>query len=255
MTSTLGFDALTQDAFLGGRFSALQPRRGFRSGIDAVLLAAAVPARAGQSVLELGTGAGVASLCLAARVPGLTHVGVERQGDYADLARQNAEGAGVAMEVVEASLEALPADLRQRSFDHVFANPPYFRSGARSQAGDAGREAALAEETPLEVWIDVAARRLQPRGQLTMIHRAERVPDILSGLRGRLGSVVLQPLVPRQGREATLILVSAKKSGRADFRLLSPLALHDGDVHAGDRESYAPLINDVLRNGAALPIG
>ena len=105
---------LTRDAFLDGRVQAWQPRAGYRAATDPVLLAAAVPARAGQSVLELGCGVGVASLCLAARVPGLEMTGVEVQAEYAALARRNAAENGAALQVVEADLEALPTDLRAR---------------------------------------------------------------------------------------------------------------------------------------------
>ncbi|NHX27288.1 methyltransferase domain-containing protein, partial [Escherichia coli] len=110
---------LTCDQFLGGRLSVWQPCDGYRAGVDPVLLAAAVPASAGQRVLELGCGVGVASLCLGARVPDLTITGVELQPDYAELARRNAEENGVQMAVVESDLRSLPADLRSVSFDHV----------------------------------------------------------------------------------------------------------------------------------------
>ena len=81
---------LSTDAFLGGRLSIMQPIRGYRAAADPVLLAAAVPARAGDAVLELGCGAGVASLCLGQRVPGLIQFGLELQPAYAALARRNA---------------------------------------------------------------------------------------------------------------------------------------------------------------------
>jgi tRNA1Val (adenine37-N6)-methyltransferase len=95
---------LTRDAFLGGRLHVWQPKQGYRAGTDPVFLAAACPAQAGDSVLELGCGVGVASLCLGARVSGLTLTGIERQGDYAALARRNAEEAGLKLEVVEADI-------------------------------------------------------------------------------------------------------------------------------------------------------
>ena len=157
-------DDLTQNAFLGGLVRLWQPRRGYRAGADPVLLAAAVPARGGQSVLDLGCGAGAAVLCLAARVPGLRLTGVDLQPFYADLARRNAAENGTDLEVIQADLCRLPADLRQRRFDHVIANPPYFRPGAHTGAADAGRRAALGEATALRDWIAVAARRLAPGG-------------------------------------------------------------------------------------------
>lgn len=240
---------LTQDAFLGGRVQALQPAKGFRSGIDAVLMAAAVPAKTGDSVLELGCGAGVASLCLAARVPGVQVTGLERQGDYADLARKNG------VQVVDGDLSAMPNVLRAQTFDHVMANPPYFMGDRRSAAKDAGREAALCEDTPLSVWIDAASRRLKPKGSLTIIQNAERLPNLLAALDTRVGAVRVLPIAARSGRAANLVLVQARKGARTPFVMLAPLVLHEGDRHKKDAESYTQFVRGILRDAAELPIG
>ncbi len=242
---------LTCNDFLGGRVRLWQPRSGYRAGVDPVLLAASVPAQAGQSVLELGCGAGAAIQCLMARVPHLKATGVELQAGYADLARRNSEQ-NAAITVVEADLNALPNDLRQEQFDHVIANPPYYRAGAHSPATDAGRQIALGEDTPLEDWINVAARRLAPRGYLHMIQRADRLPDMLAGCAGRLGSVQVLPLAPRVDRGAELVVLRARKGGRAAFRLHAPLILHLGDRHVEDGESYTPVVSAVLRDAADL---
>jgi tRNA1Val (adenine37-N6)-methyltransferase len=244
-------DDLTDDGFLGGRLRILQPRAGYRAATDPVLLAAATQARAGQSVLELGCGAGVASLCLAVRVPGVLLAGLERQPAYAALARRNATRNGLALDVVEGDLAAMPPALR-RNFDHVIANPPFFGPRSGTPARDPGREAALREDTPLAVWIDVATRRLAPGGWLTVIHEAARLPDLLAATSHRLGSLALLPLIPRAGRPATRIILRARKGGRAAFRLLAPLILHDGPAHDGDRDSFTPELSAVLREGAAL---
>lgn len=246
-------DELTRNGFLGGRVQLWQPARGYRAGVDPVLLAAAVPARAGEAVLELGCGAGQALLCLAARVPGLALAGVELQAPYADLARRNAAASGQAIDVYETDLAAMPEALKQRQFQHVIANPPYYKAGAHSQARDAGRKVALGEGTPLSDWIAAAARRLAPKGYLHMIQRADRLPDMLAGCSGVLGSLEVLPLAPRQARAAELVILRARKGGRADFRLHAPLILHEGDRHERDGESYRPEIRAVLRDGAALP--
>ena len=240
---------LTRDAFLGGRVMAWQPKSGYRAATDPVLLAAAVDAHAGENVLELGCGVGVASLCLAVRFPGLALTGVERQPDYADLARRNA---GAAMQVVTADLTALPADLRQLSFDHVIANPPYYSANGGTPAQDAGREKALREDTPLAQWIGTASRRLKPKGWLTMIHSADRVPDLLAALTPDFGAISLRPLVPRTGRAATRVLIRARKGARAPFCLLAPLVLHDGPAHVADRDDFSAPARAVLRDAAAI---
>ncbi len=244
---------LTRDAFLGGRLAIRQPRRGFRAAVDAVLLAAAVPACAGERVLELGCGAGVASLCLGARVAGLSQTGLELQSAYAALARRNAAENGLHLEVIEGDVAVPPAALRGRGFEHVICNPPWFRPGAGTAAADAGRETALREAAPLAAWADLAARRLVPGGRLTLIHEAARLPDVLSALDARLGSLVVLPLLPRAGRPATRFLLGARKGGRAAFRLLAPLVLHSGAVHR-DGGDFTPEAEAVLRDAAALAL-
>ncbi|NOD92709.1 methyltransferase [Ruegeria sp. HKCCD4884] len=244
---------LTRNDFLGGRVRLLQPEAGYRAGVDPVFLAASVPARTGQSVLELGCGAGAAILCLSARVPGLKLTGVELQPAYADLARRNAEMNGVDLDLVEADLTALPTAIRQRQFDHVIANPPYYRAGAHSRANDTGRSIALGEDTPLQDWISVAAKRLAPQGYLHMIQKADRLPDMIVACTGRLGSVEVLPLSARTGREAELVILRARKGGRAAFRLHGPLILHKGERHETDGESYTEQVSAVLRQAAPLP--
>ncbi|SFJ83615.1 tRNA1(Val) (adenine(37)-N6)-methyltransferase [Celeribacter neptunius] len=247
---------LSRDAFLGGRLHLWQPRMGYRAGVDPVLLAAATPARHGQSVLELGCGAGAASLCLATRVSGLELTGVELQSFYAELARRNAAENNVAMQVVAADLQHLPGDLRARSFDHVIANPPYYERHRSTAAADAGRDVALAGETPLGNWVDVAARRLKPKAYLTMIQKADRLPDLitaLAALDGRLGSIRVRPIQPREGRVAELVIVQARKGGRAGFVLESALIMHEGLRHEHDGESYRAQVATILRDGGELP--
>lgn len=240
---------LTRDAFLGGKLHLLQPRLGYRAGVDPVLLAATVPAFCGERVLDLGCGVGAAALCLAARVPGLTLTGIEMQPDYAELARRNGAGA---LEVITADLKELPTEVRQRQFDHVLANPPYFDRSASRACTDAGREAALGETTPLTDWVKVAAKRLAPKGFAHFIHRAERLPEILNTMTGRLGSIEVLPLSARWGRAPDRVIVRGRKNGRGAFKLHAPLVLHEGAHHAKDGDSYVPRVDAVLREGAAL---
>lgn len=245
-------EQLTDDGFLGGRLRVFQPRDGYRAATDPVFLAAAVPARPGDSVLELGCGAGVASLCLAARVPDLALVGLELQPAYAALARANAQRNAADLTVVDGDIAAMPAELRDRAFDHVMINPPYYPAGGGTPAADAGRETALRETTPLAVWLDVAARRLRQGGWLTLISAADRLPDILAGCPVRLGSLAVLPLMPRVGRPAGRVILRARKGGRAGFRLLPPLVIHSGDRHVADGDDTAAVARAVLRDGDGL---
>lgn len=243
-------DQLSDDKFLCGRLHLWQPLKGYRAATDPVLLAAACPANSGQTVLDLGCGAGAAALCLATRVPGVTLTGLELQPGYADLARRNADRNRIAFDVHEGDLTKLPNPLR-RDFDHVIANPPYYPAGG-SPSPIQGRARAMQVETPLSVWVSVAGRRLAPGGWLTLICGTDGLPEVLSAFGTKLGSASVLPLAAREGRPALRVLVRARKGGRASFRLLAPLVLHQGPAHDGDRESYTPVANAVLREGADL---
>ncbi len=242
---------LSHDAFLCGKLHLWQPVTGYRAATDAVLLAAACPAEAGQSVLDLGCGVGAASLCLATRVQGLHLAGLEVQPEYADLARRNAAENGFEMQVETGDLVAMPRPLR-RDFDHVIANPPYYPKGG-TPSPDAGRATALqVGDVPLGDWVQAAAKRLAPRGWLTLICGADGLPEVLAAMGDKLGSAAVLPLTAREGRPALRIILRARKTGRGAFRLLAPFVIHAGDTHDGDRESYTAAANAVLRGGESL---
>lgn len=241
---------LSLDKFLCGKLSLFQPLRGYRAATDPVLLAAACPAHEGESVLDLGCGAGAATLCLGWRVPGLRLSGLELQPAYAELARRNADVNGIALEVHEGDISRVPRALR-RDFDHVIANPPYYPSGS-SPSPVSGRARAMQVETPLSDWVAAASRRLRPGGWMTMICGADGLPEVLAALGSKLGSAAVLPLAPREGRAALRVIVQARKGGRAPFRLLAPFVIHRGAAHDGDRENYADSANAVLREGADL---
>ena len=247
-------DTHTLDDFLGGKLRIWQPRVGYRAGVDPVILAASVPARTGDTVLELGCGVGVASLCIGARVSGVALTGVEVQADYAALAQRNAVENDADFTIVTADLRALPADLRQKRFQHVIMNPPYFDRTAGTSATDAGRDLAFGGDTPLTDWITIGAKRVGPRGYLTIIQRMERLPEVLAALEGRLGAIIVRPIAGRTGRAPELFILQARQEGRAAFRMAPALVMHTGDSHDGDRDSYAPHVRAALRNGADLPI-
>ncbi|OAN49590.1 methyltransferase [Paramagnetospirillum marisnigri] len=220
----------TRDTLLDGRVMLTQPRNGYRAAVDPVLLAAAIAARPGDRVLDLGCGVGAAALCLMARVPGLDLVGLEIQPHLAGLARVNAEANGQAGFQVEEGSAAQPLH-RLGSFDHVITNPPYVAQG-RGTAPPTGSKALahMEGELALEGWISAAARRLRPKGVLTVIHRADRLDELLAALAARgLGEVRIRPVWPRASEAAGRVVVSGRKGSRAPLALLPGLVLHQGD--------------------------
>ncbi len=245
---------LTRDAFLGGRLRVWQPKRGYRAGIDPVLLAAATDASPGQAVLDIGCGVGVASLSLMARIPDLRTTGLELLPVYAALARRNAVENHLKINVIEGDLRSIPPELREEGFDHVIANPPYFDRDRGTRSTDSNRETALGEMVPLARWIDCGIRRLAPKGTLYVIQRAERLPELLSACDDRLGDMRVLPLLPRRGRPARLVILRAVKGPRGGFGLLAPILLHSGNRHGSEGDGFSEEIESVLRHGDRLAV-
>lgn len=239
----------TTDGFLGGRLSIIQPKKGYRAGSDAVFLAAACDADAGDTVLELGCGVGTVLCCLTRRVS-VQIWGIERDVQIANLARRNLELNGFDGQIVEGDIADMPTEITAQRFDHVLMNPPYFGPGTSSP--DAYRDAARHEQTPLSTWIDAGLKRLAPRGTLILIHMADRLTELLALLDDRALCTEIKPLAPRAQRPATRILIRVCRSGQATTILHNPLILHSGPQHGGDGADYTPAAEAILRHGEAL---
>ncbi|MTJ81716.1 MAG: methyltransferase [Telmatospirillum sp.] len=240
---------ISEDTLLDGRVRFFQPADGYRAAIDPVFLAAAVPAENGQTVLDIGSGAGAASLCLAARVPGVRITGLEMQGDLVALARENIAANGLAgrVEAMIGTVQAPPPRLSPGSFHHVMTNPPYQSADAGRASPNASKAAANQEgDVDLAAWMRFAANMLQPKGTLVVIHRADRLDDLLSALKGRIGEITVFPLWPKRGRPAKRVLVLGRKGIQTPLALLPGLVLHEDDGR------YTPPAEAVLRRGAAL---
>jgi tRNA1(Val) A37 N6-methylase TrmN6 len=237
---------LTCDGFLGGRVRLWQPRRGYRAATDPVLLAAFVRARPGERVLELGCGAGAAALCLAARVPGLDLHGLEADPAQAALARRNAAENRLPLLVHDGDLRRPPPALRRLAFRHVLANPPFHAAGTRSP--DPGRDLANREGAAgLADWIAAGLRRLAPGGELALIQKTARLPEVLAALAGRAGAIEVVPVAARTGTPAGRVLVRARKGSRAPLTLYPPLTVHQGSSHRADGGGYTSGMQRILR--------
>ncbi|TAN63461.1 MAG: methyltransferase domain-containing protein [Magnetospirillum sp.] len=245
---TASFIEITEDHLLGGRVRLCQPAAGYRAAIDPVMLAATVAAGAGDRVLDLGCGVGAAALCLLSRLPEVRVTGVELQPELARLARLNAEanGRGGSFAVIEGSVAALPAGLG--GFDHVMTNPPFHQAErGTAPSGSIKATANVEGEVDLVQWLKAAVRMLRPKGQLAIIHRADRLADLLAALRGRgVGAIRILPLWPRVGRPAGRVIVLARKGSRAPLDLLPGLVLH------GDDGGYTEAAEAVLRSAQGL---
>lgn len=248
----LGDRELSEDAFLGGALRILQPKAGYRAATDPVLLAAACPAAPGERVLDVGCGVGVASLCLAKRLARLSLEGIELQPELAELSRRNAARNGFGGWLVHAGdIRAAPLFIRSATYDHVITNPPYFEADDGPASPDPCRDLANRESVDLATWLDFCLRRLKPRGTLTVIQRAERLPEMLAGLAGRAGGVEVLPLAPFTGLPAKRVVLRAIKESRAPFELAAPFVLHAGPP-GRDAAPFTSAAEAVLKDGAAL---
>nr|WP_246514327.1 methyltransferase domain-containing protein [Neoroseomonas soli] len=231
---------------LGGRVRLRQPVKGFRAGLDALLLAAFVPVRPGQRVLEAGCGSGAAFLCLAARVPGVAVVAVEREPAMAALARENAASNGVAAEITEGDVADAALARALGPCDHAFANPPYWPGGT-PPPGAVRRAATHEHGAGLDAWARFLAAALSTGGTANLVLPAARFDAGVAALRSAgCGSLVMLPLAPRAGEAAKRVLLRGRKGGRGPARLLPPMALHAEDG------TFTPAAEAVLRHAAAL---
>lgn len=217
----------TEDGFLNGLVRVRQPKRGFRSGLDAVMLAAAVPAESGNEILELGCGAGAASLCLAARVGGCRVQGMDSDKGLVCLANENAalNHLSARVQFGEGNVLNAPRVFR-KAFDHVFSNPP-FHGGAGKPSPQPRRAAALHEAVELRQWLLAAAKRVKPNGTFTTILRADRLDEALSSLGGN--GLKIFPLWPRPEQPAKRVILQLNRDARTPLRLLPGLILHCPD--------------------------
>lgn len=248
---------LTDDAFLGGALQVLQPASGYRAGLDAVMLAAAIPATdQPMRVLDVGAGVGTAGLCLARRVAASQVVLMEREPALAEIAAENARRNGLSERVravkgevglAAAALAAL--GLKDGSFDHVIANPPYHDRQAGTLPPDALKAGAHAmDEGELERWARFMARMTAAGGSATIVHKADALVQVLNAMQSRFGGLRILPLQPRAGAAAHRVIVSGIKGSRALPKLLAPFALHEADG------AFTGPAQDILRNGAGLPM-
>jgi len=244
---------VTIDAFFGGRVEAVQPAAGHhRAGLEAVLLAASVPAEMKGTVIDLGAGAGVAGLCIAARCPDATVVLVERDATLTEcaraaLARPENRRFVARIEVVETDI-ANRAGLSDGMSAAVVCNPPFYPARAASMSPAPSRaDAHVLGETGLDPWFRAAAALVRPGGTATAIFRADGLDLVIEAASNRFGALDILPIAPRPGMAAHRILVRGIKASRAPLRLLPPLVLHDDDG-----SGFRPEVEAILREGAEL---
>ncbi len=244
-------EGLTDDRLLGGRVALYQPAAaGYRAAIDPVLLAASIPAREGQTVLEIGAGVGGAALCLAARVPGIVVHGLEIQADLVDVAALNIDRNRAAGTVIrQADILAPPDDLLN-AYDHVMANPPHLKATAVRLPPNAAKAAANVEGgAVLRDWVSMAVSKAGPGATVTFFHRVDRLADLDDAFSPHKGSITVFPLWrDASRREARRVMYRWRNDGQSRRAVAEGMILHrDGGEFTARAEA-------VLRGGAAIDI-
>lgn len=243
---------IEENRVLGTRVRLLQNTSGYRAGLDAALLAAACDAKPGQRVLEIGCGVGGALLAAAARRPLARFVGIERDPGALALARRN-----VALNAMSDRVEALAGDvaagfraLGLAPFDSAMANPPFFDDPGTLRGPAPEKAGAWMADAGLEAWCAFMSKAVREGGTLTLIHRADRLADILAAWAPKAGSFRIRPIQPFADQPAKRVLVRAVKTGKAPLVLLPALVLHDRDG-----AKHRPEIEAILRGEADLGWG
>ena len=240
---------VTEDRVLGGRVVLRQPKSGYRAGLDAALLAAACDAGAGARVIEAGCGVGGALLAAAARRPGARFTGVERDSAAGALAGQNVglNGLEDRVEIVGGDVAAGFRSLGLQPFDAALANPPFFDDPQALRGPNPERRGAYIADGGLTDWTGFLLKSVVEGGTITLIHRADRLADILALLAPKAGSFRIRPVQPFADAPAKRVLVRAIKTGKAPLVLLPALVLHEreGGGHTAAAEA-------LLRGSAGL---
>lgn len=222
-------NGVSDDHLLDGAVRLRQPLRGYRAGMDAVVLAAASAVPPGRRLIEAGCGAGGALLCTARLSPGASLVGIERDPQAAELGRENAILNDLAdrVEIRQGDI-ALPfSRLKLAPFDAAMANPPFFDDPNALRAPDLAKQGAWMADDGLPAWTAFLLKSVREGGEITLIHRADRLADILAALAPKAGSFQIRPIAPFADAPAKRVLVRAIKTGKAPLRLLPPLVLHE----------------------------
>ncbi|MDA9769854.1 N-6 DNA methylase [Emcibacteraceae bacterium] len=244
----------TCDDFLGGRINLNQPAKGYRVTSDSVFLAATINPQNNQRVLDMGAGSGAILCCLWERIKdkstNVTLHGVEMQKDLMDLAIKNAsQFSNNIIKYFEGDIFANDIELEPNSYHHVISNPPYYDKGSVTTSPYQTKALAHGKAMDdLKVWIERSVRMLRPKGYITLVHRADRLDDILTALNDKCGSVIVYPLYSKQGDNANRVIIRAQKGAKGLLSLKSGLIVHKSDGE------YSDEAENILRHAHGLYI-
>ena len=245
-------DEVIETTLLRGRVKLLQPKVGFHASVDSVFLAAGVALKDKYKILDVGCGVGSVGLCVLARNKNISLTGIDIQPELIDLAHQNA-----VLNSVEDQARFFHGNIRtekhteDNTFNAVVMNPPYLESGTHTASPEKIKATSHGEgELTLADWVKYAHRKLKQGGHLTMIHRADRLDDVIVALENKnwFGSLVIYPLWSHAGEDAKRVIIQARKERYAPVVLKAGMVIHREDG------KYTAEADAVLSEAAALAL-
>lgn len=246
---------VSRDDFLGGAIKLYQPEEGYRIATDTVFLAASIKYTKNDRILDMGAGTGGILSCLLSRtkdqISGNIFHGIELQRELLDVARLNTEANGFdeVIEYFAGDIACPPVECEPNSYHHVVSNPPYLKKdGATASPYETKAVAHMDSDIGLAHWIYLCLRMIKPLGHLTLVHRADRLDDIITALHGKAGDIIVFPLWPGKDKEARRVIIQARKGGKGNISLKPGLIVHTSDG------TFTPQAEEILRFGGALDI-
>ncbi|MGE5329938.1 MAG: tRNA1(Val) (adenine(37)-N6)-methyltransferase [Deltaproteobacteria bacterium] len=209
----------------------IQNPEGFCFGMDAVLLSGFAKVRKDSKVVDLGCGTGIISILIAGKTEASSITGVELQEPVAEMAQRSIEmnQIGDRVKIINADLKAAPEILGLSSMDAVVTNPPYRTKDCGMENPDDVKAISRHEVCcTLEDVIVASKKLLKPGGKLFMVHRPDRLADIIYLLRqNSLEPKRLQFVHPRPQAAPNMILVEALRSGGKHLKVEKPLYIYE----------------------------
>ncbi len=212
-------------------YSIIQSEKGFRYGMDAVLLSGYASVRSGEKVLDMGTGTGILPILLAAKTPGESFTGLEIQEESACMARRSVAYNGLQdrIRIVTGDIKEAAAVFGPASFDVVVSNPPYMTGNHGLLNAEQSRAIARHEVLcTLEDLVRETARVLTSRGRFYLVHRPFRLAEIISVLKAyHLEPKRMRLVYPYVDKEPNMVLLEACRGGNPRIQVEKPLIVYE----------------------------
>ncbi len=235
------------DSFLFGKIKAYQNNLGYKSGTDAVLLASIIKAARNHKILDMGSGVGVASLCLASRISHIEVYGLEINDYFYQLSFKNATENNLLSKYVPKKGSVLDKNIFDFQFDSIMSNPPYYKNYENKQDFSLKQQGNIEGEAKLKDFINFAFKNLKNKGNLYIIQRSERLKETLDLLIPKYwGNIEINPIYSYENKPAKRFIVIAKKLGSQNNTIL-----HYGIVMHKNDTTYTERAEKILRDASS----